>query len=343
MCRTPPPSLSPDVAPLPGLSTRLSPASVWRWVEPRRVTPPRPTLEQARTEELLAKAARSATTKTADLEGQKSMMGQLLRGFNGGVVFCDSVLEGATVAEMLSAKAQLLARLTAVRAQFATLATDPVTDGVIEFHSTADEALPGLLTTLTVSDTVRLARLSAIITTETSRRQSDALAQWVGEALGKGPKDVRFELLFRATQDGWTARDFHRCCDNRGKTVVLCRTADGTRVFGGFAAVAWTSKDGWLGSSEVPVRDSFLFSLKAADGAAPPQQFRLNTPGDPRSIYCYPTCGPIFGRGNDLCISENANTGTGSYSAEGSYSAHTIRMVGTRYFQLSEYEVFLVR
>jgi hypothetical protein len=306
------------------------------------VTPPRPTLEQARTEELLAKAARSATTKTADLEGQKSIMGQLLRGFNGGVVFCESVLEGATVAEMLSAKAQLLARLTAVREQFATLATDPVTDGVIEFHSTADEALPGLLTTLTVSDTVRLARLSAIITTETSRRQSDALAQWVGEALGKGPKDVRFELLFRATHDGWTARDFHRCCDNRGKTVVLCRTADGTRVFGGFAAVAWTSNDGWLGSSEVPVRDSFLFSLKAADGAAPPQQFRLNNPGDPRSIYCYPTCGPIFGRGNDLCISENANTGTGSYSAEGSYSAHT-RMVGTRYFQLSEYEVFLVR
>ena len=46
-------------------------------------------------------------------------------------------------------------------------------------------------------------------------------------------KDVNFQLLYKASQDGWTAANFHTKCDNKGATITLIKSEFG-KTFGGF-------------------------------------------------------------------------------------------------------------
>lgn len=65
------------------------------------------------------------------------------------------------------------------------------------------------------------------------------------------------ELLYKASEDGWDASDFHRKCDNQGATLTVMKSSAG-KVFGGFASVSWESKTGnyWTKDEE-----SFIFSI----------------------------------------------------------------------------------
>ena len=47
-------------------------------------------------------------------------------------------------------------------------------------------------------------------------------------------------LLFRARIDGKTAADFHRCCDNKGPTLIVIQS--GVYIFGGYTSKSWTSR-----------------------------------------------------------------------------------------------------
>ena len=47
-------------------------------------------------------------------------------------------------------------------------------------------------------------------------------------------------LLYRATSNGWTAANFHTCCDNNGPTVTVVRS--GNYVFGGYTEQNWQCK-----------------------------------------------------------------------------------------------------
>ena len=52
------------------------------------------------------------------------------------------------------------------------------------------------------------------------------LKEWTDE-------DVRFELLFRGTRDGFTSESFISKCVNQGPTVFIVKSEKG-KVFGGF-------------------------------------------------------------------------------------------------------------
>ena len=54
------------------------------------------------------------------------------------------------------------------------------------------------------------------------------------------PQDGKWKLLFRASQDGFTAQAFHGRCDNKGPTVTIVKS--GNNIFGGFAENSWHSK-----------------------------------------------------------------------------------------------------
>ena len=47
-------------------------------------------------------------------------------------------------------------------------------------------------------------------------------------------------LLYRASRDGWTASDFHSCCDNKGPTLTVIRSEN--YIFGGYTEQEWTGK-----------------------------------------------------------------------------------------------------
>ena len=47
-----------------------------------------------------------------------------------------------------------------------------------------------------------------------------------------------FELLYRASRDGWSAADFHMRCDGRKRCLLVVRTED-KFLFGGYTDVPW--------------------------------------------------------------------------------------------------------
>ena len=58
------------------------------------------------------------------------------------------------------------------------------------------------------------------------------------------PPNATFSLLFRASSDGKTPADFHRCCDDKGPTLVVIRS--GEYIGGGYTTKSWESVKGKL-------------------------------------------------------------------------------------------------
>jgi hypothetical protein len=68
---------------------------------------------------------------------------------------------------------------------------------------------------------------------------------------------ARFEIIYDAPTDGWTAKDFHRCCDKKGWTLTIVETTK-SFIFGGFTTAEWESPPK---SISKPSAHSFLFSV----------------------------------------------------------------------------------
>ena len=155
-------------------------------------------------------------------------------------------------------------------------------------------------------------------------------------------REKEFKLIYRASRDGFKASDFHAKCDNKSNTLTIIKTTKGY-IFGGYIAVAWNNKGG---SRADP--NAFIFSLDNPDSS--PKLFPVKV-GDSCSICCHDSYGPIFGNGHDICILNDSNTTTESYSSLG-YSFDTtllsgditteptLFLTGSVYFQTAEVEVF---
>ena len=50
----------------------------------------------------------------------------------------------------------------------------------------------------------------------------------------------KWNLCYRASRDGWKAKDFHRHCNSKGPTVTLVRVGD--YIFGGYTDQNWEGK-----------------------------------------------------------------------------------------------------
>lgn len=61
--------------------------------------------------------------------------------------------------------------------------------------------------------------------------QAKQLVEWVED------ENFCWELCYRASRDGWGARNFHRKCDDVGPTLILVKCE--TNVFGGFTDKPW--------------------------------------------------------------------------------------------------------
>ena len=52
-------------------------------------------------------------------------------------------------------------------------------------------------------------------------------------------RKCKWNLCYRASRDGWSAKDFHKHCDNKGPTVILVKAND--CIFGGYTDQHWQS------------------------------------------------------------------------------------------------------
>ena len=50
--------------------------------------------------------------------------------------------------------------------------------------------------------------------------------------------NMHFTLLYRASEDGWHAKDFHKLCDKSGPTMTLFQVEGGDCI-GGYTKKSW--------------------------------------------------------------------------------------------------------
>ena len=130
------------------------------------------------------------------------------------------------------------------------------------------------------------------------------LVNWIEQKLNK---NIILELIFKMTENGFTAKDFHHYCDNKGPTLILIKTSN-DEIIGGFTTLNWeTTTEREKKYDELGL--TFLFSLT------------LNKKFDMIKQYTYPAIqnvanlGPGFGIG-DLFLDTNLRK-TVSYAYRG--------------------------
>ena len=116
---------------------------------------------------------------------------------------------------------------------------------------------------------------------------------------------LKFELLYRASRDGFKASSFHAKCDNKARTLAIIRSLRGC-IFGAYTTVDWDSTSGFKADP-----DAFLFSLVNLETS--PLVIPIKD-GDNHAFICKADRGLIFGLGNDLKICDNSNISNESFS-----------------------------
>lgn len=170
-----------------------------------------------------------------------------------------------------------------------------------------------------------------------STQHHSTLNSWCGKSTSRS-----WNLLYRASRDGFRASDFHRTCDNKGETLVIIKSTSGC-LFGGYTPLQWNQGTNYyIGDSS---NRTFIFSLTNTRGSSPtkfPQKDASH------SIYSYASRGPTFGGGHDINIADSSNSNTSSYSNfPHTFDAQNISdpntyLAGSYNFTVSDIEVFTV-
>ena len=74
-------------------------------------------------------------------------------------------------------------------------------------------------------------KASTILSSEQRQQLIDLLKETIESASDD------YVLLYRASQNGWTAANFHSYCDGKGPTVTVIKS--GNYVFGGYTEEQW--------------------------------------------------------------------------------------------------------
>ena len=145
-------------------------------------------------------------------------------------------------------------------------------------------------------------------------------------------KSLKFELIYTASINGDTYKDFHMCCDGKGPTITLCK-GDNGHIYGGYLTVPFSS------DNKIHYDDSaFLFSLTNK------KKFPVKPKNE--AVCHYDLWGPYFGKNHygDLIIPSKSLYSKNCHSQPNSYVFKREDLIGTKedYFGLTEYEIFLV-
>jgi hypothetical protein len=145
---------------------------------------------------------------------------------------------------------------------------------------------------------------------------------------------VKLTLLFRASEHGFLASEFHRLCDGKVPTITLVKAANG-RMAAAYIGVDWGRPWGHTSNPR-----GFLASI---DEGYTLQKHPSNNRGH---VFSYQEYGPCFGLG--LFLSNRCDENESSYSILGHYYRYgpegmePSSLFGSRNFRVLEYEVYQV-
>ena len=154
--------------------------------------------------------------------------------------------------------------------------------------------------TINWTQTFKVKTVDSLILYESEKGEEflNQLREWSGYK--------NMELIYRGTRDGSGSNIFHNKCDNQGPTIVLCKNDKGN-IFGGFTPISWTKDGQWHSDNS-----SFLFSLTNIYNLAPT---KFPNTDSRYSVYHHRSQGPVFGKSNDIWISDDFlnNNSSGSF------------------------------
>ncbi|CAF1358490.1 unnamed protein product [Adineta steineri] len=153
-----------------------------------------------------------------------------------------------------------------------------------------------------------------------------------------GKSNQKWELMYKATRDGFYANTFHSRCNNKGPTITIIQSSN-NYIFGGYTSVSWTSSQNYKADET-----AFLFTLTNPHNI-PSTKYTIKPDRVTSAIYdCY-SDGPTFGDGKDIYVSNYSNSHEYNktnfpvtYNDTTGYGNNTF--TGAKYFTLSEIEVF---
>ena len=120
----------------------------------------------------------------------------------------------------------------------------------------------------------------------------------------KNLRNIDMSLLYRASDHDYSSVKFHELCDKKGATLTIIHN-EYDHIFGGFANESWN-----IHELQITDPNAFLFSIKPKI-----KVFRLKqeeNDGD-EALANYQTWGPIFGKGNDIIISDKCDDVKNAY------------------------------
>jgi len=145
-------------------------------------------------------------------------------------------------------------------------------------------------------------------------------------------------LIYKGSEHGFAASNFHGYCNNQGPTLTVIRSNNGY-YFGGFNKGVWTGSSS--SQTGTLAHQSFIFTLTNPYSIAPT---RYNWNGTSYAAFDTSSYGPTFGGGHDIHVS-NACTSSGSYfnfphcyTDSTGYGKNTF--TGSNRFVVSDIEVF---
>jgi hypothetical protein len=120
-----------------------------------------------------------------------------------------------------------------------------------------------------------------------NRKHMTLFSNWIDKC--RGNITHRFKLIYRASRDGNTPKDFHVKCDNKGAALIVIKISDSDKIVGGYNPIGWDSS-----GITKPAINSFIF--KFTDRRKLQTANLCYSKGNPQSIICNSA---IFGF-NDL-------------------------------------------
>ena len=121
-----------------------------------------------------------------------------------------------------------------------------------------------------------------------------------------GDVNQKWHLTYKATKDGFTIDDFHRCCDGKGATITVIESLD-NYLFGGYTSISWNFHQG--AKTGALDRNAFLFTLTNPHGI-PATKYNIKANGEHAVVPN--AMGPTFGQ-YDICIYPNSNLNSQSF------------------------------
>ena len=159
------------------------------------------------------------------------------------------------------------------------------------------------------------------------------IKNWIEETFNK--KEIKFELIFKMSENGTNSEDFHKYCDNKGPTLTLVKTTK-NKIFGGFTSLNWSTEGGFLKDLS---NLTFIFSLNLK------KKYNMINKNS-YAIYCSKECGPSFGN-VDFGLRENMETGDTYANLKSNFlSDNNLELTGGKgkkdIFEIDELEVYKV-